>query len=81
MDETTGTKRGKGAYVGQTSVMTPCAREGRNTRRRTTVLKLDAIQSFRGSFGWCTESQGKECDGGKLIEHRWKFTLRISNWS
>lgn len=78
MDETARTRRGEGAYVGQSSVITPRARnyKGRNTRR-TTVLKLDTIQSFRPSFGWRTESQGEERDEGKLVEHLWKFTLRL----
>lgn len=75
MDEATGTERGERPYViSETSVITTCTRKAGGTRR-TTVLKLNAVQSVGGFFNWCTESQGEECDETKLAEHSGKFTL------
>lgn len=74
MDEATGTERGERPYViSETSDITARTRKART--RRTTILKLNTVQSVGGFLNWCTVSQGEECDESKLAEHSWKFTL------
>lgn len=74
MDEATSTERGERPYViSETSDIT--TRTRRAGTRRTSILKLNAVQSVGGFFNWCTESQGEECDESKFAEHSWKFTL------
>lgn len=74
MDEATSTERGERPYViSETSDIT--ARTRKAGTRRTTVLKLNTVQSVGGFLNWRTESQGEECDESKLAEHSRKYTL------